>query len=61
MSLIDDRYVCDECGGYRTGFKTTLSSACKCPDYHPVDPGRHQIGAPRRPILTISTATRWRP
>lgn len=46
MSLIDDRYVCGTCGGYRTGFKSTLSSVCRCPDYHPVEPGRHQIGAP---------------
>lgn len=49
MSLIDSRYECDRCGGYRTGFKTTLSSACKCPDYHPVEPARHQIGANYRP------------
>lgn len=48
MSLIDDRYICDECGGYRTGLKTTLSSACKCPDYHPVTPGRHSVGGPTR-------------
>lgn len=46
MSLIDSRYECDNCGGYRLPFRSTLSSACTCPDYHPVTPGRHQIGAP---------------
>lgn len=49
MSLIDPRYECPKCGGYRTGIKTTLSSACKCPDYHPVEPARHSIGANYRP------------
>lgn len=44
MSLIDSRHECPRCGGYRTGFKTTLSSACRCPDYQPVEPRRHQIG-----------------
>lgn len=52
MSLIDDRCICDECGGYRLPFKSTLSSVCKCPDYHPVEPAKHQIGAP------VAT-TRW--
>jgi hypothetical protein len=52
VSLIDDRYVCDECGGYRVGFKTGLSSACTCPDYAPVEPARHQIGAPVIPVPT---------
>jgi hypothetical protein len=46
VSLIDDRLICDTCGGYRVPFKSTLSSRCKCADYHPVKPGRHQIGAP---------------
>jgi hypothetical protein len=44
VSLIDPRYECDTCGGYRLPFRSTLSSVCKCPDYHPVTPGRHQIG-----------------
>jgi hypothetical protein len=47
MSMIDSRYECDTCGGYRVPFKSTLSSVCKCPDYHPVEPALHQIGAPR--------------
>lgn len=59
MSLIDDRLVCDTCGGYRVPYKTTLSSVCTCPDYHPVTPGRHQIGAPRTgPIINISAPRR---
>jgi uncharacterized Zn finger protein len=46
MSLIDSRFECDECGGYRLPFASTLSSRCKCPDYAPVEPERHQIGSP---------------
>lgn len=52
MSLIDPDLTCDACGGYRVPYSTTLSSVCKCPDYAPVTPGRHQIGAPRSPVFT---------
>lgn len=45
MSLIDDRFECPTCGGYRLPFRSGLSSVCACPDYHPVEPSRHQIGA----------------
>lgn len=53
MSLIDPRLECDRCGGYRVPFASTLSSRCRCPDYHPVEPGRHQIGAPPRGPLMV--------
>lgn len=57
MSLIDPRHECPTCGGYRVGFKTGLSSACTCPDYHPVTPARHQIGAPITPVPTPAGMT----
>lgn len=50
MSLIDDRCVCDTCGGYRLGFRSRLSSVCTCPDYHPVELASRSVGALRRPI-----------
>lgn len=50
MSLIDPRHECWDCGGYRTGIKSTLSSACRCPDYHPVDPAPRSIGGPRTKV-----------
>ncbi len=58
MSLIDHDYLCDDCGGYRVPYKTTLSSVCKCPDYAPVTPGRHQIGAPPAPVFVRVRLTR---
>jgi hypothetical protein len=47
MSLIDPRHECDRCGGYRMGHRSSLSSACKCPDYDPPPLPRHSIGGPR--------------
>lgn len=54
MSLIDHRLVCPDCSGYRAPYRTNLSSVCTCPGHAPVNPGRHQIGAPRTGPLPMS-------
>jgi hypothetical protein len=56
VSLISARHICDECGGYRIGFKSSLSSACTCPGVNVVEPQRHQIGAP----VGARTNPRWK-
>ncbi len=53
MSLIDSRQECDTCGGYRLSYRSTLSGQCRCPDYHPVEPAKYQIGAPTIPRHAI--------
>ncbi|MEJ7831279.1 MAG: hypothetical protein WKF79_00050 [Nocardioides sp.] len=58
MSLIDRDLVCDDCGGYRVPYSTTLSSVCKCPGFTPATPGRHQIGAPQAPVFTMRALVR---
>ena len=60
MSLIDDRLICDTCHGYRVPFRSSLSSVCTCPDYHPVDPAPRQIGAPVASSTRVG-GTRVRP